>query len=258
MQGVGEFTIDLFHRGDFCLAQPVGKGHRAGIDAMILASAVPNGFRGRIADFGAGAGAAGLAVASRCPESEVVLVERSPEMVHFARTTLSLDENAGLAARVTILEADVTLTGRKRVEAGLEDRSVDFVIMNPPFNTAHDRRTPDTLKMEAHVMEEGMFENWLRSASAVVKPGGSVALIARPRSLLPILTALKGRFGETETIAIHAQDDRPAIRVIVRARRGSRGLARLWPPLILHEQPGNRFTARADAVNNGLASLFGD
>ena len=51
-------TIDAFHRGNFWLVQPRGKGHRAGMDAMMLAAAVPSHFAGRLADFGAGAGAA--------------------------------------------------------------------------------------------------------------------------------------------------------------------------------------------------------
>lgn len=64
-------TLDVFHRGAFHLVQPALKGHRSGVDAMILASAVPNGFAGRVADLGSGAGAAGLAVAlaARAPLS---------------------------------------------------------------------------------------------------------------------------------------------------------------------------------------------
>ncbi|MFC6490557.1 methyltransferase, partial [Nitratireductor sp. GCM10026969] len=51
----GSFTIDAFHRGRFHLVQPAGKGHRAGLDAMLLAGAVPGNFSGRLADLGAGA-----------------------------------------------------------------------------------------------------------------------------------------------------------------------------------------------------------
>ncbi|TIT88992.1 MAG: methyltransferase, partial [Mesorhizobium sp.] len=50
-------TVDAFHRGRFWLVQP-RSGHRAGMDAMMLAAAVPSSFAGRLADFGAGAGAA--------------------------------------------------------------------------------------------------------------------------------------------------------------------------------------------------------
>src|SRR5690606_27534831 len=113
-----DHTVDAFHRGDFFLVQP-RRGHRSGMDAMMLAAAVPSGFAGRLADLGAGAGAAGLAVASRCPSSRVVLVERSPQMMAYAHRTLDLEENARLRQRAELLVADVTLTGRDRLAAGL-------------------------------------------------------------------------------------------------------------------------------------------
>jgi tRNA1(Val) A37 N6-methylase TrmN6 len=252
------YTLDAFHRGDFWLVQPKGAGHRAGVDAMILAAAVPPTFAGRLADFGAGAGAAGLAVASRCRKATVVLVENSAEMAHFASRTLEHECNARFAGRASVLVADVTLTGRARERAGLADGGFDYVIMNPPFNASRDRPTPDALKQKAHVMEDGLFESWIRSAAAVTRPRGGLAVIARPVSLAPILAALAGRFGSAEILPVHARADTPAIRIVVRARRASRGALTLRPPLVLHDGPGDGFSARADAINNGKAALFGD
>ena len=252
------FTIDAFHRGNFWLVQPDGKGHRAGMDAMTLAAAVPSNFSGRLADFGAGAGGAGLAVASRCAKSRVVLVERSPEMADFAERSLAYSGNAHLADRASVLVADVALAGRERVAAGLADCSFDYVIMNPPFNALHDRKTPDALKQQAHVMEDGLFAQWIRSAAAVVRPRGGFAIIARPQSLRPILDALAGRFGNAEIVPVHARFDAPAIRIIVRAIRASRAGLTLCPPLILHEAGSDLFSPRADDINNGRASLFAD
>jgi tRNA1(Val) A37 N6-methylase TrmN6 len=251
-------TLDAFHRGDFWLVQPKGAGHRAGVDAMMLAAAVPASFAGKLADFGAGAGAAGLAVASRCPKAEVVLVENSAEMAHFASQTLEHERNAHLRGRASVLVADVTLTGRAREKAGLADASFDYVIMNPPFNAAKDRPTPDTLKQKAHVMEDGLFDAWIRSAAAVTKPRGGLAIIARPVSLAPILAALSGRFGSAEIMPVHARIDTPAIRIVVRAKRASRGALVLKPPLILHDGPGDGFSPHANAINNGKAALFRD
>jgi tRNA1(Val) A37 N6-methylase TrmN6 len=251
-------TVDAFHRGRFWLVQPERSGHRAGMDAMMLAASVPSAFSGRLADLGAGAGAAGLAVVSRCDGASALLVERSPEMAAFAETTLAHPANQHLANRLDVLRADVTLTGRARVAAGLDDNSFDFAIMNPPFNAAIDRATPDTLKREAHVMEDGLFESWVRTAAAIVKPRGGLAVIARPVSLRPLLDAISGRFGNAEILAVHPRADKPAIRIVVRAVRGARGGLSLQPPLMLHEGPGHRFCERADAINNGLASLFGD
>ncbi len=91
-------TVDAFHRGGFWLIQPKRGGHRAGADALILAAAVPSDFSGMLADFGAGAGAAGLAVASRCANAEVTLVEQSPDMARYAELTLAHPQNAGLSA----------------------------------------------------------------------------------------------------------------------------------------------------------------
>ena len=90
-------TVDAFHRGGFWLVQPKGTGHRAGMDAMTLAAAVPSGFAGRLADFGAGAGAAGLAVASRCPGATVVLAENAGNAA-FAGKSIAHPDNKHLEA----------------------------------------------------------------------------------------------------------------------------------------------------------------
>lgn len=252
------YTVDAFHRGRFFLVQPAKTGHRAGMDAMMLAAAVPSGFDGRLADFGAGAGAAALAVLARCPKASAVLVERAQEMAAFADATLGHPGNAHLGDRAAVLRADVTLAGKARQQAGLADRSFDFALMNPPFNAAEDRATTDTLRREAHVMEDGLFESWLRSAAAVLRPQGGVALIARPQQMQQILAALGGRFGSAEMVAVHPRPDAAAIRIVVRARRGARGKLSVLPPLFLHAQTGNAFAARADLICNGLSSLFGD
>ncbi len=144
------------------------------------------------------------------------------------------------------------------MNAGLADRAFDFAIMNPPFNSPADRSTPDALKRTAHVMDDGLFEAWLRTAAAIVRPRGGLAVIARPQSLAPILAALAGRFGSARILPIHPRIDAPAIRIVVRAIRGSRGALSLEPPLFLHEASSDRFSERADDINNGRASLFGD
>jgi len=250
------FTIDAFHRGRFHLTQPADKGHRAGVDAMLLAGAVPDGFAGTVADLGAGAGAAGFAVASRCEDAKILLVERSPEMVDCARRSIMLPENQTYAARVDVLQADVEATGRQRVAAGLPDNRFDFVIMNPPFNGPRDRASPDSLRRDAHVMTEGLLERWIRSAAAIAAAGAGFAIIARAESLEEILAACTGRFGGIEICPIHPRPQSAAIRIVLRARKGARGMLKLLPPLVLHSEEGRAFSNQANAVINGQQSLF--
>jgi len=226
------------------------------MDALILAACVPPRFAGSVVDLGAGSGAAGLAVLSRCAEARATLVEREPEMTAAARLTLELPENAALAARAAILAADVELTGRARVAAGLADNAFDFAIMNPPFNAADDRATPDALRKSAHVMTEGLLEAWIRTAAAILRPDGAFAIIARPVSLPQALAALERRFGGAEIVLVHPRPDAQAIRFVLRARRGSRAKLAFAPPLVLHEATGNALSAHADAIINGETGLF--
>ena len=248
------FTIDAFHRGRFYVVQPKGEGHRSGVDAMLLASLVDVGGPVSVADLGSGAGAAGMAIAARLPQAQVLLVEKFASMADYARRSLELPENATLTPRVRVLEADVTLTGRARLAAGLEDEVHDHVIMNPPFNHGRDRRTPDALKAEAHAMTDGLFESWIRTAGAIMKPGGQLSLIARPQSVADIIDACGRRFGGIEITALHPRPGAEAIRILVTAIKGSRARLSLRAPLFVHGDDGHAFTTEVDDLNNGRAA----
>jgi tRNA1(Val) A37 N6-methylase TrmN6 len=153
-----------------------------------------------------------------------------------------------------VLEADVTLTGKARLDAGLEDEVHDHVIMNPPFNNGSDRRTPDILKAEAHAMTQGLFESWIRTAGAIMKPGGQLSLIARPESIADILHACGRRFGGVEITALHPRAGAEAIRILVTAIKGSRARLALRAPLFVHGEEGHGFLRAVDDLNNGRAA----
>lgn len=253
-EGVVAETVDAFHYGRFHLIQPRGRGHRAGMDAMLLAALVPGDATGRLADLGAGAGAAGMAVAVRVPEISVALFERSAFMAGYARRSLALAENGHLGDRVSVFEADVTLAGAARRMAGLQDEVYDHVIMNPPFNETGDRRTPDVEKAAAHAMQPGMFESWIRTAGAIARPGAQLSLIARPASIAAIIDACGRRFGALQVTPVHPRAGEDAIRILVTAIKGSRAGLVLRAPLFIHDGPGHGFAPKIDDLNNGRAA----
>ncbi|TCM55835.1 tRNA1(Val) A37 N6-methylase TrmN6 [Rhizobium sp. PP-F2F-G48] len=248
-------TVDSFHRGRFHLVQPLGRGHRAGMDAMLLAALVPDPGSTpiKVADLGAGAGAAGMAVAVRVASAQVLLVERAAEMATFARRSLALPGNAAFADRLDVLEADVALSGRARVEAGLPSDVFDHVVMNPPFNNGADRRTPDALKAAAHAMNDGLFDAWLRTAGAILRPGGQVSLIARPESIGEIVAACGRRFGGLEITPLLPRAGENAVRILVTGIKQSRARLSLRAPLVMHGEGSHAFLAEVDDLNNGRA-----
>src|SRR6202011_5756086 len=95
-----EFTEDAFLGGQLRLRQRKS-GHRAGHDAMLLAAATPARSGDRVVDFGAGVGAAGLAVARRVAGIELVLVEIDQGLADLARANAAAN---AIAADVIVLD----------------------------------------------------------------------------------------------------------------------------------------------------------
>jgi tRNA1(Val) A37 N6-methylase TrmN6 len=133
-----DVTEDAFLGGGLRLRQ-LKSGHRAGHDAMLLAAATPARPGDRVADLGAGVGAAGLAVARRVSDIDLVLVEIDVTLAGLASSNAALN---ALAADVIMLDVESSVDAF--AAAGLSPDSVDVVLMNPPFNdSTRHRISPD-------------------------------------------------------------------------------------------------------------------
>lgn len=248
-------SCDAFYGGRFHLLQPKGRGFRAGLDALLLAAAIPADASGRAADIGSGSGAASFALACRCPGLAVRLVERNPAVADLARAGAALDANRGISSRLAVTEADILGGRAAREAAGLPDGGFDVVLTNPPFYPEAYRRSPDPLRAEALAMAgEDFLARWVRAAAALLRPQGWFAMIARPESLAEIAVAARNRLGDLRVMPVHPRADRPAIRVLIRARKGSRAPLSLMPPLVLHGEEGE-LTEAARRIAAGEAEL---
>lgn len=250
LPGLGAIGEDRLLGGQLRLLQPK-KGHRAGSDAILLAAALPALAEGPLVDFGAGVGTAGLAAATRQSALSVVLVERDPELAALAARNAGLN---GLDQRVRVVLAAIGERGDGALPAGLPDGSAAWVAMNPPFFEAGaTRASPVPNRRAAHVADTPLTL-WLKAARRALRPRGGVTIIHRAEALGEILAALATGFGEVAIRPVQALAERPAIRVIVSARLGSRKPAVLLPALILNG-PDGRFTPQSEALHRGEAYL---
>lgn len=249
-----ETSIDAFHHGAFAVVQPMKCGHRAGSDALLLAAGLPQNAHGIVADLGAGAGVAAFAALSVNPLLRATLVEIDPLMADCARKSLALPGNSAFAARATIIAADVRLAGKKRVEAGLANAGFDHVLANPPYYAQSERASPDKRRALAHHMPENELDAWLRTAAAMLKPGGMLHIVWRPQNLLALMQGAQGRFGSLQILPLCAREASAAGRIIVRGIRGSKAPLSLLPAIILHDN-ANKPTPLANALLNGKARL---
>lgn len=249
-----ETTRDKFHDGSFEVLQPSGRGNRSGLDALLLAATLPKNSSGVLADLGAGAGVAGLAALNLNHDLELLAVEKNPVMAELARKSLQLNGNSSFYSRTKIIEHDICASGVDRLKAGLANDCVNHIIMNPPYNSSRERPPQDPMKAEAFMMGEGGIDSWFRTAAAILRPGGTIAIIYRTENLGEVLACSQGRFGGLEIMPIHSRADEAAKRIIVRGTRASRAPMAIVPGFVVHNEDGS-FTEKADAIFKGKAHL---
>jgi tRNA1(Val) A37 N6-methylase TrmN6 len=234
---------DWLFGGRLALLQPA-RGHRVGTDAVLLAAAAPDVPRGLIVDAGAGVGAVGLALAQVNPDAQVVLLEKNAPAAALARENVALN---GLESRARVVEADLFDIAARKAEGLIE--AAEAVVTNPPFLTAGEaRRSPDSDRAMAHVLDEGGVEKWLRASLSLLRPGGTLVAIHRADALEALLAGLSGRLGELRVLPIFPKEGESAVRVILRGRKGSKAPLALLPGLVLHG-PDGRFTALAEDIH---------
>lgn len=246
-------TDDAFLGGALQLLQP-RSGYRAGLDAVMLAAAVPEPEEGpmRVLDVGAGVGTAGLCLARRIASTQVTLFERETTLVRLAVENIARN---GLGMRVSVVEGEVGLPASRLRALGLAEESFDHVIANPPFHGL-DAGTlaPDTLKAASHAMRESELASWARFMARMAKPGGGVTVIHKAEALIRLLGALDGRFGGLVVMPLYPRQDAPAHRVLVQGIKGSRAPPKLLSGLVLHGA-SDGFTSEAQAVLRDGAAL---
>lgn len=225
-----DVTEDRLLDGAVTLLQP-RQGHRAGMDAVVLAQAAGAREGELVVDLGASTGAVGLMVARLSLGTRVVLVEREAAMLDLARRNVSLN---GFEARMEAVAADVFgLREGLRPGAFLAERAADLVVTNPPFFEGRSRVSPDEKRRAAHDMEGGDLGQWLRGAAALLRARGRLVMIHRADHLARCLEALPRGFGSLCVTPVRARSAEEAVRIVVSAVKGGRAPLRLRADRIL-------------------------
>jgi len=230
-------TEDRFLDGRVIVRQPAA-GFRAGLDAVVLAAAVPARQGGDALELGAGAGTASLCLAKRVEGTRVTGVEIDAAMVMLANANAKAN---GMAEHASFAAADALA-----LPAHLK-RPFDHVFCNPPFHGDDGEAPPDEAKARA-VKDEGRLSAWLAAGVKRTVSGGTFTMILRADRLGEALATLGDR-GLT-IFPLWPRADEPAKRIILQVRQGSKSPLRVLPGLALHETDG-RYTPRADAVLRG-------
>jgi tRNA1(Val) A37 N6-methylase TrmN6 len=244
-------TSDAFLGGRLRLVQSAG-GHRAGVDAVMLAAAVKVAPGDRVLDAGAGSGVVGLCVAARVPGCTVTGVEIDPALARLAKANA---EANGLGSRYRAICADLTAPLASLSGRGLAPESFDAAAANPPFYSAGQvTASPDAGRAQAAIMPPGDLSHWLRFLTAMTKPGGLVILVYPVAGLAEVLAAFEKRCGAIMVFPLFPRAGGHAHRIIVAGTKGSRAPLNLRSGVVLHGD-GQAYTAAAEAVLRHGAAL---
>jgi tRNA1(Val) A37 N6-methylase TrmN6 len=248
-----EVTDDAVLGGRLHLKQP-RRGHRVGHDAILLAAAVPARDGELAVDLGAGVGSAGLALAARVPGIRIVLVELDAGLSALAAENIRRN---GLAERARVLTLDVVGPVEAFAAARLTPGTADHVLMNPPFNDpTRFQVSPDGGRRTAHVAPAVALERWIETAGRLLRPSGTLTIIWRADGLVQVLAAVEKNFGSIAVLPVQPAAAKPAIRVIVRAVKGSGAPLRLCPALLLEDEMGKPSAAANAILRHAAALLF--
>jgi tRNA1Val (adenine37-N6)-methyltransferase len=239
---------DQFLGGRLRLLQP-RQGYRAATDAVLLAAACPATTGQSVLDLGCGAGAATLCLAARVPGLHLSGLELQPAYADLARRNAARN---GLA--VEVHEGDLT-----EIPRALR-RDFDHVIANPPWYPPGGTPSPDPGRATALQVTLPLAD-WVQAAARRLAPGGWLTLIAGADSLPDLLSALSPKLGSASVLPLAARPGRPALRLILRARKTGRAPFRLLAPFVIHDgatHDGDRdsYTAQANAVLRDGGSIL--
>lgn len=230
---------DTFLDGRVKVSQSQG-GFRSGLDAVMLAAAVPAACGQTVLELGAGSGAASLCLMARVGDIQVTGVERDEALAALARGNAAAN-----SAGCTFIAADIFALPPEL------KRDFDQVFANPPFH-GEGQVSPDAARAAA-LMDDGTLKDWLRLGLQRTVSGGFFTAILRADRLNESLSALPER--GLCAFPLWPRQGEAAKRVIVQVRKGSNAPFALLPGLVLHREDGS-WTPEADAVlrrGNALA-----
>ena len=247
-----EFSQDFLSRDAFLcgrlhLWQPI-KGYRAATDPVLLAAACPAQAGQSVLDLGCGAGAGALCLGARVAGLHLAGLELQPAYAALARRNAT--EN-GIVMQVE--------TGDLSDMPKALRRDFDHVIANPPYYPAGGTPSPNATRARALQVETPLAD-WVQAAARRLAPGGWLTLICGADGLPQVLAAMGTKLGSASVLPLQPREGRPALRIVLRARKGGRGAFRLLAPFTLHAGPahdGDResYTAGANAVLREGAGL---
>jgi tRNA1Val (adenine37-N6)-methyltransferase len=202
------------------------------MDAVLLSGFATVKKGERAIDLGTGTGIIPILLTAKTEGEHFTGLEIQPEVADMAARSVRLN---GLEDRLDIVQGDIREASRLFGKA-----SFDVVTSNPPYMTdTHGLKNPDLPKAIARHEVLCTLEDVVREASLLLRTGGRLYMVHRPRRLAEIISVLRQYKLEPKRMKmVHPFIDKEANMVLIEAVRGGGVMMNVEAPVIVFQAPG--------------------
>lgn len=228
-----DYTCDLI--SDHIALRQSRKGYRFGLDALLLATDLPDLKPASVVyDFGAAQGPVALSIAARRHDLTVIAVERQDSL--FAYLEHNIEHNAELLGSVEARQLDL-----RDYRTELSSHQADLVITNPPYFPQNMRR-PSQNPERASARHElhGTLADFIAAGCYVLKPQAWFKMILPPWRLPDLFACLVDRDLNVASLRpVHASPGEDAYLLEILMRRSRTPTLDLRAPLMIRSAQGH-------------------
>ena len=216
-------TKDAFLGGKVHLLQPK-RGFRSGIDAVMLAAAVPAGPGDHILELGCGVGVASLCVHARVPGVRLTGIE-----LQTAYAELAQDNVTSNGADGVMICADL-----RKLPTTLRQQQFAHVFMNPPYYDRTQGHAADDAGRDLALAGDTPLADWLDVGIKRLAPKGTLTIIQHMTRLPEVMQAVAGRLGSVVLRPIAAHKATAPGLFLLQAKHSGRAPFVMSKPWIMH------------------------
>lgn len=190
-----------------------------------------------VLEVGAGCGILGL-LCARDLSISLTLIEKNPKMAEVCAQNLRIN-----GVKAHLICADFLTFDWAQTKVG----AFDVILSNPPFYHNGVIKSKNAEISSARYAEYLPFTDFVKKANSLLKPQGELIFCYDAKAIFSLFSTLHAlKIPPISVRFVHPKEKKSATLVLCRARRNSKSLCEVQPPLFTHQ--GSDFTQEVQAI----------